>query len=81
MDLIINSPRQKKEHKITWIEIDSPEGNQVIQSQHAPMIIQLKENSEVLYNLETGKKESVKVASGIVHIEHGKVVILASALL
>ena len=80
MDLIINSPRQKKQLQITWVEFDTPDRNMIIQPQHAPMIVRLKENSEILYNVVTGKKEVVKITSGIVHITRDSVSIFASEI-
>lgn len=58
MKLTIVSLKGKSEHHVVWIEINTPDGNFVIQPQHAPTTFILSEHRDFTYCLTTGKLET-----------------------
>ncbi len=56
MKLSVISPHSVIEHTIVWIEINTPVGNIVIQENHAPMIVEIEPNSELLFMQQNGKQ-------------------------
>lgn len=78
MDLTIISPMSKKIYKITWIEINTPKGNFVIQPGHAPMIMTLAKKRSVTFSLENGNRESILINEGIISIDRTSTTIITS---
>lgn len=68
MKLSVISPHAVVEHSIVWIEINTPVGNMVIQENHAPMIVEIEPNSEMLFMQPNGKQVSIIVVQGFIHI-------------
>lgn len=78
MQLNIAMPTQKKTVTIAWLDINTDVGNFIIQPEHAPMIITLLPNSQVMYCLNNGKLETMNVKFGIAHITRESVTLLLS---
>lgn len=78
MKLNIISPFSKKILDIAWIELNTPVGNFVIQQGHAPVILTLSPNKEVVLCLKSGKQESFVAKQGIVDITRTAATILLS---
>lgn len=76
MKLNIFRPNEKKIVDIQWIDIQTSVGSFVIQPKHAPMILTLKDNTEVSYKLVSGSLETEKVNYGIAHINRDFVTLL-----
>ena len=76
MELNITSPDEQHILKAAWFEIDTPVGNFVIHAGHAPTILTLLPNSTIIIRLKSGKQESIKASSGIVHITRKLVTII-----
>ena len=70
------SPYDKTVHAISWIELNTPTGNFVIQPGHAPTVLTLTSGEKVTFGLANGKRESFVVTRGIVHITRDSVMIL-----
>jgi F0F1-type ATP synthase epsilon subunit len=68
MELTIITPLQKNLYTIAWIELNTEQGNFVIQLGHVPMIITLSPHEKVTFCLNNGKRESLMVRQGIAHI-------------
>lgn len=68
MKLHIISPLRTKNIAISWLELNTPEGNFVIQIGHAPMVLALSSPSTVTFCLTSGKQEVMPIAGGIAHI-------------
>lgn len=68
MELKIVSPEETKTHKISWLELNTKVGNFIVQPGHAPMIVSLAEDKEVLFCLENGKQETFTPTAGIAEI-------------
>jgi len=68
MDLIIITPVQELIYGITWLEINTPVGNFVIQPGHAPTVLTLAANEKITFCLKNGKRESMPIKQGVVHI-------------
>ena len=77
MHLHIISPLRTLEYEIVWIELNTNAGNFVIQSGHAPMLLILAPNKEIVFRLKNGKDESIIVPQGIAEItrEHATIII------
>jgi F0F1-type ATP synthase epsilon subunit len=68
MELQIINPQQKLSYAVVWIELNTPTGNIIIQSGHAPMVVMLSPGKPLIFKLKTGKQESFIVRQGIAHI-------------
>lgn len=68
MDFTIISPSSKKTYQINWIEINTPQGNFVIQPGHVPMIISLTKKRPITFGLINGKRESLIIQEGVISI-------------
>ncbi len=76
MKLSIISPLKTVTDKISWIEINTPKGNFVIEPGHAPIIIALTPGRKVIYEHRDGKKGSVVVNCGLAHITRDSATII-----
>jgi ATP synthase, Delta/Epsilon chain, beta-sandwich domain. len=80
MNVIISSPAEYKNIEVVWLEINTPQGNFVIQEGHVPMIITLSENLPLSYRLKNGKQESIMISRGVASIDrHTATVIISPA--
>jgi F0F1-type ATP synthase epsilon subunit len=69
MKLIIVTPESSMEHEVVWIEINTPEGNFVIQAGHIETTFALSPHQPFLYCFKTGKKEIIKLEKpGILNV-------------
>jgi F0F1-type ATP synthase epsilon subunit len=68
MKLFMVSVSDKKSFDIAWLEVNTAEGNFVMQRGHAPMILVLSPNKPLVYCLQNGTQESTTIAGGILHI-------------
>lgn len=68
MKLFMVSISDKKSFDIAWLEVNTPEGNFVMQRGHAPMILILSPNKPLVYCLQNGQEESTTIPGGILHI-------------
>ncbi|HEX2978439.1 MAG TPA: hypothetical protein VHO47_04945 [Candidatus Babeliales bacterium] len=68
MDFTIISPREKKELAISWLEVNTPNGNFIIQRGHAPMIVLVSPNQPLTVCLKNGKQETFCTPGGILEI-------------
>ena len=59
MKLTIVSLKGKTEHHIVWIEINTADGNFVLQPNYAPTTFVLVANKDFTYCLATGKLETI----------------------
>ena len=68
MELKIISPEGMQTHTIIWLELNTSTGNLIVQRGHAPMIVSLAPDKEIIFCLENGKQESLIPTSGIAEI-------------
>jgi len=59
MKLLIVSPQKQEEYAIAWIEINTPDGNFVIQPGYTTTTFILTPDKSCIFCLKTGKKESI----------------------
>jgi len=78
MKLNVISPHAQIVYAIVWLEINTPVGNMVIQKDHAPMIIEIEPNSELLFMLESGKQMVIVVLQGFMHITRQDIKLLVT---
>jgi len=76
---LVISPHSIIEHNIVWVEINTPVGNMVIQEGHAPMIVEIEPNSELLFMQPNGKQVSLVVMQGFIHIRPEEIKLLITA--
>lgn len=76
MKLSVISPQSIQQYGIVWVEINTPVGNLVIQENHAPMIVEIEQNSEILLMQENGKQMSILVVQGFIHVTHQEIKLL-----
>lgn len=76
MKLHIVSALHTRVHDVAWVELNSDAGNFVIQSGHAPMLLVLSPNKEIVFRLKNGKEESLKVPQGIADISRTETTVI-----
>ncbi len=77
MKLTIVSLKGKSEHHVAWIEVNTPDGNFVIQPQHAPTTFILSEQKDFTYCLTTGKLETFTIErSALLSVERHSALLL-----
>jgi len=77
MTLHIISPEATKTFTITWLDVHTPEGNLIIQPNHAPIILTLLPHKPIVFRLKTGKQESIIITkSGILEVTRTKITAL-----
>ena len=79
MKLHIATPSEKHMLEIAWIELNTPEGNFIIQPEHVPMVVTQSPLSEISYRLRSGKEEVKKVVGGIAHVERDHITLLITS--
>lgn len=75
MELRILSPKTDKYLTVDWVEINTPAGNMVIQSFHAPLIATILANSTVTA-CEGKTVHQIPVSVGSVKVAHNVVTLL-----
>ena len=76
MKLTIIKSSKKKEFKVIWVELETPVGNFIIAKGHAPMVVTLSPNKQIIFQLETGKEVSENISGGIANISRHEVQLL-----
>ena len=77
MKLRIVSPTKSTELEVVWLEINTPDGNFIIQSGYIPTTFLLSANKEMLYCFKTGKQEFIALRKGgILEVTRKEVVAL-----
>lgn len=78
MKFSVISPHATLEHTIVWVEINTPAGNMVIQQGHAPMIVEIQPESELLFMQPNGKQILLVVLQGFIHITRQEIKLLVT---
>ena len=78
MKFLVISPHAVVQHTIVWVEINTPAGNMVIQANHAPMVVEIEPNSEILFMQPNGKQVSLIVMQGFMHITRQEIKLLVT---
>lgn len=71
----IKSPTQSVTKQVDWLEIHTANGSMVILSEHAPMVVALKPNSQVTMMIN-GTKHQEQILQGIAHVTREGVTLL-----
>ncbi len=53
----ICTPYELQEYEVVWVEINTPDGNFVIQKEHVPTLFIVSPEKEIIFKLRTGKQE------------------------
>lgn len=80
MELRVVTPQHIQKYIVTWIDLNTPEGNLVIQPGHAPMVLLLSPGKEVTFCLKNGKKESAMISQGIIEILRTHAILLINTI-
>ncbi|MBV8660840.1 MAG: hypothetical protein JO129_01685 [Candidatus Dependentiae bacterium] len=78
MKFSVISPHSIVHHTIAWVEINTPVGNMVIQENHAPMVVEIEPNSELLFMQPNGKQEAIIVQQGFIHVTRQEIKLLVT---
>ena len=78
MRLTIISPQKKKMYVIDWIECKTIDGTLVICLGHVPTVLLLADNESVMFKLDTGKQQTLFVASGIAEVFRDSITLIVS---
>ncbi len=76
MQLHIVGIDQSQHHKVLWVELQTTQGNLVVQPEHAPTVVALQPGSQVRFCLDSSKQKVFEVSSGFAHITRHEVTIL-----
>lgn len=77
MELTIVSPEKKEQFTVNWIEFNTPLGNQIIQSGHAPTILSLVAHKPFIVGLADGiTMQRMIFSSAFAHITRTNTTIL-----
>lgn len=76
MKLKIVGPHIKKNIDIAWIEVETAQGNFVIQKDHAPMILIVLPDHPVNVCMANGKIETFHKFGGILEIQRSQALLL-----
>lgn len=69
IELHLISPTKSVVYQVVWIEVNTPNGNYLIQPQHAPTTLILEAQKPLLFCFPTGKQETfTPEKNGILHI-------------
>ncbi len=73
MKLVITSPLAAHEYQVAWVELHTSKGSFVIQHGHAPMVLPLSPDKDIIFQLKSGKMESLVIAQGIADIDRDSI--------
>lgn len=76
MKLKIVTTQRVIEHEVSWVELNTPAGNMIIQQGHAPMMIELQSGHELLYQKVDSSQDSIMIVQGVAHIMRHEIKIL-----
>ena len=80
MELKIVGTEGTKTHDILWLELNTRQGNFVIQQGHTPMIVSLAPDKEVVFCLKIGKQETFSPTGGIAEITRESTTLLITQM-
>jgi F0F1-type ATP synthase epsilon subunit len=70
------TPTSHKVVAVSWLECETPTGNLVIQTGHAPLITILKPYSEVRFENGEGVVEALEIPGGLAEIQRTSALII-----
>ena len=77
MKLLIISPQHQEAYIVEWVEAHTPQGDVVIKSGHAPMIVTLLPNKKFNFLTKTGEEKTIFLESpGFLEIDRTTVTAL-----
>jgi hypothetical protein len=77
VNLLIISPQYQETYRIEWLKADTPHGNIVIKSGHAPIILTLIGQSELSFLLTTGEEVTIQLTRpGLLEIDRKNAIAL-----
>jgi F0F1-type ATP synthase epsilon subunit len=75
---MIMSPTESHDHKVSWIRVETSQGDFVIQDGHAPTIVTLEHGNTMTYELTDGTEKSLSVEQGILHVNRTEATLIIS---
>lgn len=76
MKLHIVSPTGSQNYTVNWIELNTDQGNFIVQNGHVPMIVWLKQNSHAVFSNLDGTTTNLPIKSGFAEINRTHTMIL-----
>ena len=80
MDLTIITPTQTRTYQIAWLELNTPQGNMIVQRGHVPMIVTVIAHQPITFRLKSGKQETILPRAAIVEISRESASVILSEL-
>ena len=81
IELTLLSLNKKKEVTVAWIELNTPDGNFVVQPGYTPAVFLVSAGAEFIYKLKNGKEEVIVPAEqSLFKIEHSKALLFLQNL-
>jgi F0F1-type ATP synthase epsilon subunit len=78
MKLRIIRPHEEEQFSVVWLEVETPVGNFVIHSGHAPTVLTLLPTHDIIFKLKTGEQRSIAVVRGVADITREGATIIIS---
>lgn len=76
MKLVIVSPTSKKELDVKWVEVNSAQGNFIIEPGHASLIARLEPGKELTASRDDDTVERFVVADGVLKVHNDIVTVV-----
>ncbi len=76
MKFSLLGPDLKNSYEILWLEVETSLGNFVIQDGHAPLLLILKPNQEIIFSFYDGTIEKQMIPGGILEITRSDATLL-----
>jgi F0F1-type ATP synthase epsilon subunit len=76
MQLTIVTPSKKEHFDIAWVELNTDQGNYVIQPGHAPTFFSLKAHAPFTYCLKNGEQEVIMIKRAMVEVTRAQITLL-----
>jgi len=68
MKCMLITPFSTKTYDVVWLEAQTDQGSFIIKKGHAPTMLVLSSNKELIIRLKDGKQETIMVPHGILDI-------------
>jgi F0F1-type ATP synthase epsilon subunit len=78
--LRIVTPETTVTHEVSWIDVTTPAGNYVIQPDHAPMLLVVRDDKPVAFGFNSGKTSNIRVHNATMVVDRKECTILAQRI-
>lgn len=79
MELVVTDRNTTRSFPVAWIELNTPTGNFVIQTGHAPCFFILSAGEPIIFRLRNGKQDAITVHRGVIEIQRDTATLILDA--